>query len=295
MKTIGFFLMGEKGLSVLRGLELMDKEYLGRISFVVSAKDNSIKNDYYYEIEKFCKERGINFSSRKKTNNIELEADYGLAISWRWLIHDVPFELIILHDSLLPKYRGFNPLVTALIEGDEEVGVTAINAKEEFDSGKIYGQEKVKVEYPIKINEAIRKVSQLYVSLTNNLIQDIQNDDLSGYTQDESKVSYSLWRNEDDYRIDWSQKSDRIERFVNAVGYPYKGALTTYKSIDLRILDVTTQPEIHIVNRKAGKILKIEDNVPYIVCGRGIVKIDKAVTDKGNKEVDFNKLRVRLK
>ena len=35
--------------------------------------------------------------------------------------------LLIFHDSLLPKLRGFNPTVTALIAGEIEIGVTAFS------------------------------------------------------------------------------------------------------------------------------------------------------------------------
>ena len=35
-------------------------------------------------------------------------------------------NLIVFHDSLLPKYRGFAPLVSQLINGEEYLGVTAI-------------------------------------------------------------------------------------------------------------------------------------------------------------------------
>lgn len=294
MRSIGFFLMGKKGISVLKGIENEKPEFLDLISFVVGAKDTAVENDYYDEIEQFCKNNAIKFYDRNNVNHTDLRAVCAFVISWRWLIQDVPFDLIILHDSLLPKYRGFNPLVTALVEGDKMIGVSAISAEKEFDSGHIYGQEAINIEYPIKIKDAINKISQLYVSLSIELIYAIINDQLTSYPQDEAKVSYSLWRNEDDYIVDWSQDSNRIERFVDAVGFPYKGALTNYNNVAIRLINVSSTPDLRISNRKAGKILKIENNVPFVVCGRGMLKIDKAVTDDNGEEVKFNKLRVRL-
>lgn len=295
MKSLGLFLMGEKGFSVLKGIEREKPYFLDLISFVVGAKNTAIENDYYVEIKKFCRREDINFFNRKRVNYLSLEADYAFVISWRWLIHKVPFELIILHDSILPKYRGFNPLVTALIEGDKEIGVTAISVEEDFDSGRIYGQKKITIKYPIKINDAIKVMSKLYTILALKLINDLVSNDLTSHPQDEENVSYSLWRNEEDYKVDWTQKSDRIERFVNAVGYPYKGAHTTYNNTEIRLIDVTSIPDLKIVNRKAGKILRIEKNVPCVVCGRGMLRIDRAITEDRGKEVQFDKLRIRLK
>jgi methionyl-tRNA formyltransferase len=60
---------------------------------------------------------------------------------------DVP--LVVFHDSILPQYRGFNPLVSALINGDSRVGVTAMGT-DEFDKGDIIGQRTIAINIPSK-------------------------------------------------------------------------------------------------------------------------------------------------
>jgi methionyl-tRNA formyltransferase len=295
MHLIGFFLMGKKGFSVLQGIQRFKPEYLPMINFVVCAKDSAIENDFYDEINNFCRKNGIDFIDKKKAKEKDLSADYAFAISWRWLIHSVTFKLIVLHDSLIPKYRGFNPLVTALIEGDNEIGVTALEIGNGFDSGDIFDQKKIGIQYPIKIKEAIDLVLDLYVKIIIELLDKIKASNLVSHKQDETKVTYSLWRNEEDYKIDWSQSSDRLERFVNAVGSPYMGALTNYKGLNIRLVDAQAMPDLEITNRKAGKILKIDNNFPLVVCGKGLLKINEAKVDINNSTVKFDKLRVRLK
>ena len=54
-------------------------------------------------------------------------------------------KLIVFHDSVLPKLRGFNPLVTSLINGYEEIGVTVLYGTEDFDRGEIILQKKVNI------------------------------------------------------------------------------------------------------------------------------------------------------
>ena len=63
--------------------------------------------------------------------------------------------LIVIHDSILPTYRGYLPLVSQLIDGQKEIGVTAILANENFDEGDIVHISKTKINYPITINDAI--------------------------------------------------------------------------------------------------------------------------------------------
>lgn len=49
---------------------------------------------------------------------------------------------------------------------------------------------------------------------------------LTSIAQEEALASYSLWRDEDDYLINWKNDSNDILNFINAVSSPYKGAAT---------------------------------------------------------------------
>ena len=117
-----------------------------------------------YLIHDLCEKEQIKWVDRSCKPIID--SAYSIAIAWRWLI---PIEthntLIILHDSLLPKYRGFAPLVNMLINHEPSIGVTALFANEEFDRGDIICQKSDSVVYPIRIDEAIEKVSKLYVEI----------------------------------------------------------------------------------------------------------------------------------
>src|SRR5580700_3254643 len=112
--TLGFFLMTAKGLAVL---EAVIRAFgAARIAYVVSARDQNLVDDSFDQIAKLCHHNGIPFLEKNKPAS--LLSTYTFAISWRWLINDVS-NLIVLHDSLLPKYRGFAPLPTALIKGED--------------------------------------------------------------------------------------------------------------------------------------------------------------------------------
>ena len=76
--------------------------------------------------------------------------DIIVANNWRtWLpaeVFDAPkYGTLNIHDSLLPKYTGFSPLIWALINGEEEVGLTAHLMDEELDAGDIVLQRSTTV------------------------------------------------------------------------------------------------------------------------------------------------------
>ena len=82
-----------------------------------------------------------------------------MAVSWRWMIKHPKNKLIVFHDSILPKYRGFAPLVNMLINGEKEIGVSAIFGADEYDSEII--SEKTTISYPIKIQKPFRLIMRI--------------------------------------------------------------------------------------------------------------------------------------
>ncbi len=283
--------MSKKGLDVL---ESHIKAFGAQtIAYVVSAEDKMIENDFFTEIKKVCRINKIKFFHKKNKNN--LQADIVFAISWRWII-DVDHKLIVFHDSILPKYRGFAPLVNSLINGEKKIGVTAIWASKNYDAGDIVGQKKMNIRYPLKIEQAIDSISKLYCELQNEISKKIlYGTKLKQKKQNEKLASYSLWRDDEDYRIDWTQSAKKIVRFIHAVGFPYNGAKTEMDGKIFKILDSQELADVKIVNRTVGKIIFMQENYPVIVCGRGLLKVTKMTTVDGTSSLPLKKFRSRFK
>ena len=300
---IGFFLMTEKGLRVLQAA--VDTFGPGQIAYVVGAADENLTRDYRDEIAAVCRQHGIAYFDRKNLDRedaFRATAEYHFAVSWRWMIHDAS-RLIVLHDSLLPKYRGFAPLPTALINGEPFVGVTALLVNQEpnqenaeYDRGDILGQRKLPVSYPVKIQVVISSLSTEYAALVVDLCRRIcAGVTLAGVPQKEAEATYSLWRDEEDYRVPWSADADRIKRFVDSVGSPYKGASALIGERKVRILDATVEPDIHIENRQPGKVVFVRQGHPVVVCGRGLLRITDLRDDAtGQALLPLSKLRTRF-
>lgn len=293
MNSIALFIMGKKGLACL---ETVLNTTSVELKYVIYATDKNVEKDYADEIVAICKMHNILHYNKKIFDETLLDnVSFFIAISWRWLIKSNLEKLIVFHDSILPRYRGFNPLVTALINGDKQIGVSAIFANKEFDKGDVLGLEKVNISYPIKISKAIDIISICYQDLIIKIVKQIQANSLVANPQDESKATFSLWRDEEDYFIDWNLEASTIERTINALGFPYGGARTKMENSIIILDEIKSIPDVKIENRTPGKIIFLDNNQPTIVCGKGLLKIEKAhYLDNGN-EVVFNKFRTRLK
>lgn len=286
---VRLYLLGRKGLFVLQEL---DNRYLTYISEVVIGKDKSVINDYSNDIKEFCEHHHLNYYFRSQT--IESSAcKYIIAIGWRWLINSDK-QLIVIHDSILPRLRGFNPLVTALINGDSKIGATALIAEEGYDEGPIIIQKSLEISYPIKIKEAIDKISYLYADIVNKLFDIIMNHSMNIQVQDNSKATYSLWRDEDDYKINWNWSSEKIKRFIDAVGYPYKGAFTFLNDKKIRILDAEVTSDLKIENRIPGKVLFKKNDTFTIVCGNGLLLVNAFYDDTLSVKIQFDNFRLKF-
>ena len=267
--AIGFFLMTEKGLKVLEAI--VGRFGSEHIAWVVGAKDPGLVDDCFDDIASLCRKNHIEFYC--KGEEIKRPAEYTIAVSWRWLIPNID-HLIVLHDSLLPKYRGFAPLPTALINRESTIGVTALLASTEYDRGPILYQNRINLTYPLKIRDAIRLVSLAYVSLVIELMtQLINGKPFVGSEQDEEQATYSLWRDEDDYRISWNNEAPYISRFIDSLGYPYRGASSMMDGVKVRITESEVEPDVRIENRQPGKIIFSRGGCPVVVCGSGLLKI----------------------
>lgn len=292
---VSLYVMTQKGYEVLRTFLNIDTSL---INFVVCAHDSSLDNDYYDEIESLCYNKKIKFYDR-----LSLEKDLStisIAVSWRWIIKS-NHPIIVFHDSLLPKYRGFNPLPSALINGESEIGVTSLYATDEYDKGEIILSSSSKITYPITLSKSIKIIINNYIDLTKKIVNILLSGRIPYSTpQLESEATYSLWRDDKDYLIDWNQSSKIIRRHVDSLGKPYKGASSylIYKSdVSLvRILSVQEVDDVIIENRNnsIGKVIFIKDGKPVVVCGDGLLYINDMVDDSGKNALPIKNFRSRF-
>ncbi|MEI7813723.1 MAG: formyltransferase family protein [Coriobacteriia bacterium] len=291
MKKLTILAMTEKGYSVVAAIA---SAYPGMIGAVVGAHDTSVANDFFEEIAGLCRESGIPFFSRPESYSVQTE--YVLAVSWRWIVNVEPSRLIVFHDSLLPRYRGFNPLVTSLINGDTTIGVSALYAGTEYDRGEIVSQSASAISYPITIQDAIGTILKNYRELATEIAGSLYREEAPvGTPQCESDASYSLWRDEEDYYVDWTQPATTVERTVDALGTPYRGAASIIEGKVVRVLAAKAVDDIAVANRTCGKVVFVHDSKPVVVCGKGLLRIDALVDDSGNSMLPLTHFRTRFK
>lgn len=157
-------------------------------------------------------------------SDLGILAAYGKIIPQE-LIDVFPKGILVIHPSLLPKYRGASPVQAAILNGDKETGVTIIKMDEKMDHGPIISQftETLKPEDTTGIltKRLFDKASQVLLTILPAYIED----KITPREQDHGKATYCKLLKREDGKIDWSWKPEKIERFIRAMS-PWPGAWT---------------------------------------------------------------------
>lgn len=299
-KSIVLCLATQKGLAVVKSLYgLRSKATFIICTFreqsVAQCQEEAIKNEALK-----CGYTHFGYPAWKK-NQLEIvdeaRADSIICIGWRYLVSRKVQELVdgnvvVAHDSLLPKYRGFAPLPTALICGEKEAGVSFIKATEGVDEGPIYWQGRFDVEQDDDIGILIQKSLPLYVEGVRMAILGKFGTPVPQVCAD---ATYSIWRDEEDYLIDWQQGSTMIERTVRALRSPYLGAKTRCGDRLITIHKATVENDLTFAIRQPGKVWSVDElGRPSVVCGDGILKVHEATFENGSHMTPLKNLRMRF-
>lgn len=144
------------------------------------------------------------------------------------------------HASLLPKYRGAAPIQSAILNGENETGVTTMLMNEDLDTGDILKQVKVKIEKKETADSLFSKLSTVTASAIYDTI--LQFDTITPIKQDDSMATKSLIIKKEYGKIDFDiETATEIDRKVRAyTSWPsayFEANGVQYKLWDVDVVD----------------------------------------------------------
>lgn len=176
-----------------------------------------------------------------------VSACYGQKIPWD-AIRQSRFGGLNVHPSLLPRWRGADPVPWAILSGDRQTGVTVVTLSDKFDEGAIIAQKKV----PITDTDTSDSLRTNLFTLGAKLLVRVTPDFISQkqitknkFTNNESSYARRLTR--DDGFEPWEaiqkaledvQEARRIDRKFRAFT-PWPGLWTKVGEKRLKILRIT--------------------------------------------------------
>ncbi|MFB0518515.1 MAG: methionyl-tRNA formyltransferase [Acidobacteriota bacterium] len=182
-----------------------------------------------------------------------------------------PYGGVNLHASLLPRYRGACPINWALINGEQETGVTTIKMSAEMDAGDILLARQVAIAPGETAEELEQRLSLVGAELLSDTLARLQDGRLSPRPQDHSQATFAPRLKKEDGRIDWGKAAMQIFNATRGLA-PWPGAYSIFrgKTVIFRrgeLFDVPAGRELPV--RELGEIVALDKRGIVVQCGDG--------------------------
>jgi len=189
---------------------------------------------------------------------------------------------INIHFSILPKHRGFFPVVWSLME-DQSSGVTLHWVNNEVNCGDIIAKENIPISNNDTTYNLFLDLSKIGTKLFKKYFPQILEGKAPRYPQKEEDATYHAAGYPHQRIIDWNKKSENIDRFIRALTFPgFETARTFFNDLEINIL----QPVELLSNSNGdahynpGTILEVMDRGIIVKTGDGSVLLQKIQINK---------------
>lgn len=159
----------------------------------------------------------------------DVTADLGVVVAYGRIVKPhvlAHLDMINLHFSLLPRWRGAAPVERALLAGDPETGVCVMAVEEGLDTGGVFARAVIPIG-PLDTADDLRHA--LVVAGTSLLIDTLA----AGLGDPEPQIGepvYAAKITADELRIDWNAPAAQIDRLIRL-----GGAWTTFRGTRFKI------------------------------------------------------------
>jgi len=190
---------------------------------------------------------------------------------------------INVHASLLPKYRGAAPINWALINGEEETGVTTFFLQESVDTGNIILQERIPLTENTTAGELHDILADAGADLLLRTVLLVQEGTASTTQQDEALASAAPKIHRDTCRLDWNMNARRVHNHIRGLS-PTPCAWTMHGEKQMKMLRSAVVDE-H-ASGVPGTVLRSDDEL-HVQCAEGILSILEAqLQDRKSMSID---------
>jgi methionyl-tRNA formyltransferase len=186
------------------------------------------------------------------------------------------WDILNVHPSLLPRWRGAAPIERAIIAGDERTGVSVMKLTEGLDSGPVAAGEEVGIGNEDDFETLSSKLATLGGEMLVAAFDRQAAGELQLVEQDEEGVTYAEKIDADLRRLDPKRPAIELARVVRALT-PHIGAYL--ETADGGRLGVRRAREVD-VSVRAGD-LKAEWGALLLGCGRGALRLEVVQPEGG--------------
>ena len=279
----------------LKSLEYLHKSDKIDVLAVVTQPDKPAGRGHKLQaspIKKYALENGLPVfqpkSIRKEFDIQEelkkLEPDFFVTFAFGQILSqevlDIPkYETINLHASLLPRYRGANPIQRAIINGDKETGICTMITELGLDCGDICQKLVIPISDTMNCEELWNEIAEKSPEMIEQTLIGLKNGTLIPEKQCEDGVCMANKLTKEECEIDWCKSNIQIHNLVRG-GCRCPSAFFYYNDKLIKVIEtIPTNEDI-----PTGKIRFNSKDGIDVGCGIGAIRLLK-VKPEGKGEM----------
>ena len=177
-----------------------------------------------------------------------------------------------VHASLLPRYRGAAPIERAIMEGEEETGVSFMQMDEGLDTGPFALQLQTPIPPEMTGGELTATLAELGAKAAVEGMSNLAKNSLTLIEQDNDLATYAPKLGDEERAIKWGEPVRRVHDLVRALT-PHIGARTQHPDWagPIKVLRARTSEET-AGDADPGDILAAKERI-LVACGEGVLEI----------------------
>lgn len=182
--------------------------------------------------------------------------------------------VVNVHASLLPRWRGASPVVSAILHGDPETGVTIMKMDELLDHGPILRAEPTPIGDRETAPELTQRLSEMGARLLVETIAEL--DTITPVEQDHDAATRAGKLSREDGEITWDLDAVDIDRRVRALN-PWPGVALELAGHRVKVLRGHPGSE----SGRPGTVVRTSKDGVEVAAGRGSYVLEEVQNPGG--------------
>ena len=242
----------------------------------LAAKKNGIE---VFETERISKDSSLISKLKELKPDFFVTFAFGQILSQAVL--DIPkYCTVNIHPSLLPKYRGANPIRASLLSGDKKTGITTAKTVLALDEGDIILNEEFELTPEMNYLELVDIIELKAPIILKKSLLGLYLGKIKPYPQGHN-ASYTKKTLKEDKILDFNSEAVEVHNKIRALLGDFT-CMTKYKG---KILKVLKSREIPYEGKEeAGEIISVTKEGILTKCAKNAIMIEE-VKPEGKKEM----------
>ncbi len=205
-------------------------------------------------------------------------------------ILDYPkYGCINVHSSLLPRYRGAAPIHWAILNGDQETGVTIMHMALALDAGDIITQRTTPIDPDETVEDLHDRLAKIGAELLVETVEQIAAGTAGRTPQAEDQVTLAPMLSRALSPMDFTRPARALHDQVRGL-IPWPAAVTELNGVRCKILATTVLDET--TGKAPGSVVAADKHGLKLACGGGtVLRIDRLQADGGKRLAAADYLR----